>query len=87
MKLFEINLNLFFKMSSDQEKAEKLKAIKFNMYKAMKITMSNVELALSREDNTDEKNQELNSQLQNIKEKMKNFTPEEIADFDKMLKK
>ena len=71
---------------SDQEKIEKLKAIKFNMYKALKVTMTNIDLALMRSDNTDEQTQQLNAQRQSCQEKMKSFTAEEIKEFDQKLK-
>lgn len=74
-------------MSENQTRNEKIKDIKFNMYKALKTTTSNIELALIRSDNTDEQIQQLNSQLQTCKEQMKTYTPEEIKEFDQMLKK
>ncbi|KAK8841553.1 hypothetical protein M9Y10_027177 [Tritrichomonas musculus] len=71
----------------DTEKAKKLMEIKFNMYKATKVTMTNIELALERSNNTDSENQKLNEQLQSCRSKMNYFTPEEIASFEERLKK
>ena len=57
--------------------------IKYNMYKVLKVTMQNVELALMRSNNTEIQKQNLNEQLQKYKSRMAIFTPEDLSYFEK----
>ena len=68
---------------NDPDKYDKYMKIKYNMYKVLKVTMQNVELALMRSNNTEIQKQNLNEQLQKYKSRMAIFTPEDLSYFEK----
>lgn len=79
----EVAIKRLIDIYNDPDKIENLMKIKCNMYKVLKVTMNNIELALMRSDNTDDQIQELSERLQNLKSKMDAFSPEDISYFEK----
>ena len=78
----EVSIKRLIDIYNDPEKYEKLMKVKYNMYKVLKVTMRNIELALTRSDNTDSQTQELNERLEQLKSKMDTFSPEDISYFE-----
>lgn len=78
----EVSIKRLIDIYNDPEKYEKLMKVKYNMYKVLKVTMRNIELALTRSDNTDSQTQELNERLGQLKSKMDAFSPEDISYFE-----
>ncbi|KAK8898178.1 hypothetical protein M9Y10_000450 [Tritrichomonas musculus] len=77
----ENTIKLLLEVYNDPEKVKKLMEIKYNIYKVLKYTIDNLELALMRDSNSEQTIKTCNERLKLYKERMNSFTEEELSYF------